>query len=178
MARPSLGLVLGIVATVGVVAAVVAGLSLIDGPQARRDTRLDDKRIADLKHLAGAIDCYWTLEKGGALPDDLDALAARLDAGWRETELPGKCRMRDRSDPETAEPYGYRVLNGAEYELCATFSRASENDSPGFSNEHVRWRHEAGELCFALRAENIDLGAAEPPQYEFYSQPLSSDSSN
>ena len=78
VARPSLGLVLGAVATAAVVAAVAAGLSLIDGPQARRDARLDDKRIADLDHLAGAIDCYWTLEEGRSLPEDLDALAARL----------------------------------------------------------------------------------------------------
>lgn len=173
MARLPIGLVLGVVATVGVVAAVVTGLSLIDGPQTRRETMLDQGRIADLKGLAGVIDCYWTLEHGSGLPQDIDALVARMDSGWRETDLPRICRVRGLTDPETAEPYGYRMLGGADYELCATFSRPSQDDDAEITGKNTRWRHEAGEFCFALMAEEIELDDANSPLNQFEIQPLS-----
>ena len=80
--------------------------------------------------------------------------------------------MRDRSDPVTGESYVYRLHHGADYELCATFSRASDNDGPGFGDENTRWRHEAGEQCFALSAQDIELAAAEAPPSHVEVQPV------
>jgi hypothetical protein len=60
-------------------------------------------------------------------------------------------RLRNRSqsqpplrDPETGQPYEYRVLAGSAYELCAIFRQ------PSLPNNSSFWSHGAGRSCFRL----------------------------
>ena len=64
-------------------------------------------------------------------------------------------------DPETKEEYEYRKTGDLSFELCATFSRVSEEKNPYGYPEYPRpmmdskagiesqdWDHEAGRYCF------------------------------
>ena len=61
----------GIVST-AVVAAVAAGIYLLRSPSEERTLRLDERRVADLVALSGAVDVYWTRHQ--RLPASLDEL--------------------------------------------------------------------------------------------------------
>ena len=65
-------------------------------------------------------------------------------------ELSREPGVRVSSDPDTGESYRYRTLGADEFELCATFARASE-PQPG-SGVDV-WQHPAGAHCFMLKVE-------------------------
>ena len=71
----------GGVASLAVVASVAAGIYLLRSPSEERTLRLDQRRVADLMALSGAVDVYWTRHK--SLPGSLDELRAepvgRLD---------------------------------------------------------------------------------------------------
>jgi hypothetical protein len=57
-----------------------------------------------------------------------------------ETELP-------LADPETGQPYGYRVLDDRRFELCGDFARPS-----GGRLQDAIWTHGGGRQCFARTA--------------------------
>jgi multidrug efflux pump subunit AcrA (membrane-fusion protein) len=123
--------------------AVIAGLFLIGPPGEERKRKLDAIRVSDLRAIAAAVDRYWTTHS--ALPASLEALAKERDTSVRLL------------DPETGQPYQYRVSEGDAYELCADFASydgedrsttpgtaASGESYPGF------WSHQAGWTCFRI----------------------------
>lgn len=132
----------------GVVAATAAAVGVavlvLDSPAEARRQRLDERRVANLREIAGAIDVYWTRE--GALPPDLDALV-----GVRGLDAP-------RTDPVTDEPYDYRVAGERTYELCATFATVAPGREPrGYrQRQDSFWHHPAGEHCFEVEAEDVE----------------------
>lgn len=118
------------VASLVVVASVVAGLMAVDSPEERRRERADERREADLTSLAWAIDTYW--EQQGRLPDELGDL---MQPGL----LP-----RMRVDPMTNALYEYSG-RGERYRLCAVFALESDRAVP-----EGTWDHPAGRHCFDL----------------------------
>lgn len=112
-----------------VIAAVVAGLTLIGSPAEQRLLRLDEQRVGELRQLASAAERRWDDEE--RLPDAADEL---VDPRYL-TRLP--------TDPSTSQPYEYRVTAPRQFEVCATFDRASRPDLAGDF-----WFHEAGHRCF------------------------------
>lgn len=123
-------LILGVATTAF---AVGSGLWLIGSPANEAARRTDDRRVQNLQAIATAIDLFWQRAEG--LPENLAALGAELSVPLEAT------------DPETGEPYDYRAAGGKEYELCASFSRASESVT-----RDARWTHGAGRQCFSLTA--------------------------
>jgi hypothetical protein len=115
-----------------VAAAVVAGLTIIGTPSEQRLMRLDERRIMDLRSLSFYVNQYRRQRQ--ALP------------GRAEDVIDGQTTTRLSVDPESQQPYDYRVIDAARYELCATFSRRSRAPSNDF------WFHEAGRRCFSLDA--------------------------
>jgi len=128
-----------IAAALAVIGAVVAGLIVLGPPREQRAERLDDRRIEDLRGIAGAVDLHWT--RDGRLIDSLEEVKAELQTS------------SDR-DPETGEPYVYEPLGADRYRLCATFSRASPTERDPRRRDF--WRHAAGRQCFELEAEKIE----------------------
>ncbi len=122
-----------------VAAAVLAGVTLLGSPSDQRSLRLDEERVRDLMAISGVAERY--LRGHDALPDSL----AELTRGeqWSVT------RSRD---PETQEPYTYRVTGPSSYELCAGFA----NPLAAAAAEEMRlsafWQHPAGRHCFAFDA--------------------------
>ena len=121
----------GIVST-AVVAAVAAGIYLLRSPSEERTLRLDQRRVADLRTLSGAVDVYWTRHQ--RLPASLDEL---------RSEPVGRL---DLSDPASSSTYEYRRLADRSYEVCATFERdSSARERP--AGDGV-WAHRLGRQCF------------------------------
>jgi hypothetical protein len=56
------------------------------------------------------------------------------------------------ADPETHRPFEYYFLSGTKYQLCATFSTASDPDSNFEVRGNEFWRHGVGRKCFTLDA--------------------------
>jgi len=126
-----------VVATV--VVSVIGGLLLLGSPRKERERRLDERRVAEMRAIANAVDWYWT--RHGRLPDSFADLS-------REQAI-----QVNPLDPETQQPYDYRVLGVNSYELCATFARnaAEEDHVPqgGF------WAHGSGSQCFRLEPKAV-----------------------
>lgn len=89
-----------------VVAGAIAGSFIVLGsPTSQKEKRFDEARSYDLRYLRSDIEEY-AYDKG-KLPRDLSVLSYMY------------------YDPQTGDPYEYKVTGGATYSLCANFSQAS-----------------------------------------------------
>lgn len=143
-ARP-LGAWLLAAGAIAVLASLAAAIAVIGTPAQQRRMRFDEARVRDLERLQLAIAGYRRDE--GRLPPRLDAIA-RLR---RDTP-------RDDRDPETGAPYGYRIIEGDRYALCAVFALPTP-DSGRWADPD--WRHPAGRHCFSRR---IGATAGDPAE--------------
>lgn len=132
-----------IIAVVGAI--LVVGLYFAGSPQRARNLRLDDRRVSDLQSLQNQIVWHWQTKK--SLPSTVSQLAE---------SQPG---FVSPTDPETKLAYEYRVIDALKFELCATFTLATPENSynqgyPYYSYPQqyvvgaVDWKHEAGRVCF------------------------------
>jgi len=119
--------------TVVVAVAVIAGLVVIGTPGEQRLVRLDLARVADLRSLSMMANLEWNKRH------ELPARAEELVDGQSMTRLP--------LDPESHQPYEYRVTEAERFEVCATFSRRSRAE-----DDNDFWFHEAGHRCFQFTA--------------------------
>ena len=124
---------LGVVVAVAVVATVAGGIRLMGSPREARARALDDRRESDLRAITIEVQRHYTRE--AMLPEAL------ADQGGS----PG------RRDPDTAEPYEYRVIGGAKYELCATFQTSTHDE--GLNEWNMFATHPAGRHCFEAEAK-------------------------
>lgn len=125
-------------AGLAVVAALVAGFTIIGSPETARLRRLDIQRVYDLRSLSNAIEIYWRNH-------------ARLPASLNDLQDVSQWTALRVTDAVSGQPYDYRIKEGAAYELCAQFDTAltekSDPTSPAF------WRHDRGRQCFGLEAK-------------------------
>jgi hypothetical protein len=133
------GRLLILLASVVVAGTIGAALMLVGSPADERVRQSDRRRVADLVSIGQAADRYWTRHR---------RLATSIDEVGGE----GGSTLATR-DPETSEPYEYRVLSDKAYELCARFQRDSAAD--GLISGGDFWAHGAGRQCFRLEARNI-----------------------
>ena len=129
------GLLLIVVSAVVAVVAV-AGFLTMGSPDRTRLYRIDERRTEELQSIAVAIETHYA--NGKRLPDRLSDLRV----------VPGD--TQDWHDPLSGQPYEYRVIGGSRYELCATFSLASEEGDV----RSQQWAHGAGRQCFELDANH------------------------
>ncbi len=137
-AAPALrGLV--ICAIVVVVATLGYSIYLVGTPGQQRAERLDERRVDDLRNISQNVDIYFNLNE--EMPQSLQDLGG------------SRFHVRSIEDPDTGLIYEYRVLEGAEYELCAVFTTDSgdRRDERRSFSERV-WEHSAGRNCFQLEA--------------------------
>ncbi|MEX2263894.1 MAG: DUF5671 domain-containing protein [Bryobacteraceae bacterium] len=132
------GRVFAAAASAAVMVALVLGFGRLGPPQAQRQIEADRQRAEDLQTIARNLHALWRAGDRGQtqLPDTLSGLNER---GLRT------------ADPITREPYEYRVFEGPEYQLCATFSTAGQG--PVRSPRPNRFvAHPLGRHCFQLNA--------------------------
>ncbi|PIS05430.1 MAG: hypothetical protein COT81_01465 [Candidatus Buchananbacteria bacterium CG10_big_fil_rev_8_21_14_0_10_42_9] len=123
----------------------VAGFTIIGSPQTARLLKFDDARVNDLSQIRFEVESYFFTT---------DSLPSSLD------DLPGEYR-----DPETGQAYTFKLVDENKYELCSTFSLASEGPeyryAPGYAEP---WQnHGAGEECYQLEV-TVDPDAPQYPR--------------
>ena len=113
---------LAAIASVAVLASIIAGYSHLGSRERQRDLQADQRRIQHLGYLQGEVSAAW--KRDGSLPA---AAGARF------------------KDPVTGAPYTYRPGSGSKYEICATFA----DPGPEWDQQ---WPHNAGLTCFTRDA--------------------------
>ncbi len=140
-------LIASALATLALLSAIIFGFMEIGTPAEQRDRRLDDERVQELTSIKyNALNFYTTNE---ALPKSLEDISFS----------PG-----DILDPVSTLPYRYTVVNATTFEVCADFAGKSFDDQVarpiskpyGFTTEET-FRHTAGENCFTLTIDPVDL---------------------
>lgn len=137
--------ILGIIATLVIVAAVIAGLVLIEGPGKARTDRFDAERINNLNGLAHLIDAHYREHRD--MPADLSEIEEEYDFD------------RLSLDPRTDEPYPYERLSENSYRLCATFENEGPHRISAYRQPVLEWQKDvrtvsptaadgAGQHCF------------------------------
>ena len=140
MKRPNRSVFFATILIVAVVSSIIVGIFLLGPPSEWRLRRLDERRVSDLRELSYAIDEYWTRES--MLPSSLDELS------WEDEWLAGLV------DPETREPYEYRMLSSRTYELCAEFAQETDIGGRDVPSQYL-WFHGSGRQCFQLEAHDV-----------------------
>jgi hypothetical protein len=135
---PRIHAAFGIVASLVVALAVAWGFVLVGSPATRRLERFDEQRLEDLQTIAREIQL---MVKD---PDNKQKLKEPLPKTLAEAAARARNERVNPRDPESGEPYVYRVKNETTYELCATFARNRDRDSLVF------WNHPAGGHCFTI----------------------------
>lgn len=116
-----------------VVALLIPGFWFVGAPGRQRALRADQKRLQDIDMVSGRIRNVWNANH--KLPERLDQLPE---------PAPG--------DPVSGAGYEYAIKGGSQYEMCATFAKASlQNDLP----QAKIWTHPAGRHCFLLDAATV-----------------------
>lgn len=133
---------LGRLAATAVAVTIALGLFSSGSPQQARMRDLDARRVRDLRAIWAQLETER--REGRDLPRSLEELAAR----------PSAAGLQSLGDPESREPYGYRLVDSVTVELCARFASVDSLTSPDGPPGAARfWRHQAGRQCFTLKAQ-------------------------
>lgn len=139
--KTSIPKTLAIIISVVVVASIILGFFIIGTPSDQRDRRFDEQRIGDLQMLQAQIVDYWVKKK--ALPKDLNSL---------EDNISGFISPKD---PVTKQPYEYKTASQLSFELCATFTKPSQDTITGrkefyspYDSTQQNWSHGAERTCW------------------------------
>ena len=136
--------ILAIIFSGVVLASIILGFFIVGTPADQRDRRFDDQRVSDLQMLQAQIVDYWN--KKDALPKGLNNL---------EDNISGFTTPKD---PATKQAYEYKIISSLSFELCANFSKPSQNTAAIGQKEAYmyspyglmsqNWDHEAGRICW------------------------------
>lgn len=115
------------------------GFYLAGSPQNQRLVRFDDSKVSNLQTIQSYLVYNWWQQKG-SLPANLDLLNDPI-SGF---SVP--------VDPQSNQPYEYRLTGIRSFQLCATFNKESlvtDTTKPvpaGY--QYDNWQHGAGRVCF------------------------------
>ena len=139
-----------VVASLVVLATLVAAFMVMRSPSAQREVTLDQRRVMDLTRLGHAVDTYANLH-GGMPPQELAVLAQQPGSG-----LP-------RHDPVSARPYAYQRTGDDRYFLCAVFATDTAKTGEAAMQPYGdAWAHGAGRHCFDRVVQGRAAKAAAP----------------
>jgi len=129
-------LVIAIVAVI-----VIVGFFIAGSPFKQRLVRFDRERVNDLQMIQGQIVNFWINKE--KLPASLNDLKDNISGFVAPV------------DPETGNPYEYRVKGNLTFELCANFNFTSKEgavniSAPAYPRYGIEenWNHSAGRVCF------------------------------
>ncbi|MCX6703166.1 MAG: DUF5671 domain-containing protein [Candidatus Zambryskibacteria bacterium] len=136
-----------IVASVCIVAAIVAGFMVLGSPRVQRLVKYDQTKISDLQNIASQVRYFYDTNK--VLPQTLTEIAQGNTYGGGTY-----------TDVQTSKPYVYKIINATTFEVCAVFNKdfkynsgiTSANEPVTKSDEQgvveVWGAYKAGESCF------------------------------
>lgn len=139
---------IGLVVSFIVLSAVVGGFFIIGSPQSLREIRYDQEKIRDLSNIQWQIINFYQQKE--RLPENLEELKDPL-VGFILPE-----------DSQTESMYGYEVVEGLTFKLCAVFNKESRDYVEGIKppvkqinssqlrlvRDDENWTHGVGETCF------------------------------
>lgn len=141
--------VLASIVAIVVIASIVLGFFIVGTPADQRERRFDDQRINDLQTLQSQIVDYWVRK------DSLPLSLSNLEDNIIGFIVP--------VDPSDKGPYEYKIIDSLSFELCAVFSRSSEESGLVGQNTKAlnspyglfqqNWDHDTGRYCWT---RNID----------------------
>lgn len=146
-----------------IILAVACSFFVLGSPQYQRSRRFDERRVGDLQIIQSEIIEYWRQKQ--RLPETLEMLTDDV-RGFRAPR-----------DPETDQPYEYRIAGALAFELCATFqteSNTSPNRNSRFappypvpaydarSDAPENWKHAQGRACFTRTIDPERYPSAKP----------------
>ena len=133
-----------------VLAGIVGGFAIVGSPAKQRALRFDGQRVNDLSNIQWQIVNYW--QQKGQLPAALTDLNDSISG------------FKSPTDPDTHASYEYAAKGNAAFELCGTFSLASQDIAGrgAYGNgssvpmsypyptgdQNDSWAHPAGRACF------------------------------
>jgi hypothetical protein len=123
-----------------VIISIIIGFVVMGSPAQQRMKRLDGERVSNLQNIQWQIINYWQTKS--VLPDSLSKLEDSISGYVAPT------------DPDTDEPYTYRVKGELAFELCAAFNLSSDKSKVDNNRYPIKsiygetWEHKAGEVCF------------------------------
>lgn len=123
---------------VSVLVSLAWGAWSIGSPTQERVRKLDEQRLSDLQSLAGSV--YAIVYKGRPYEPAQDIVSLPQDL----KEVVAQSGVVRTNDPETGEPYIYRLIDTTHFQVCAVFALAAEHPYDRF------WNHGAGEQCFSF----------------------------
>jgi hypothetical protein len=136
-----------IVASICIVAAIVAGFVVLGSPRTQRLVKYDQTKISDLQNIASQVRYFYDTNK--VLPQTLTEIAQGNAYG-----------VGTYTDVQTSKPYVYKIINATTFEVCAVFNKdfkynsgiTSINEPVTKSDEQgvveVWGAYKAGESCF------------------------------
>jgi len=127
--------------SVVVLTGVGFGFYTVGTPWQQRSRNLDRTRVTDLQALERAVFDYH--RQNSSLPKEL----TDLKGSFAYTPMP--------ADPETKEPYEYRVVDQNSFELCATFKTKPVSDYSRYPVLDSKWNYEPGRKCFSSKVEQV-----------------------
>jgi hypothetical protein len=137
-----------------IISAAIVGLALVWGflvagsPMAQRLERFDERKLGNLETISREI---MNIVYEGRSPDAEGVGPIRpVPPTLQDVREQALSRRVGIADPQTGEPYGYRVTGDYTYELCAIFN--FQRDQP----YDVAWNHPAGRHCFEFDTARPD----------------------
>jgi len=119
---------------------IVVGFVLSGSPFEQRRIRFDEQRVSNLQEIQYQVIDSWIAK--GALPASIDTLKSPLTGFVPPV------------DPETNNPYEYRLTPPLTFTLCANFSTTSESAALQRGTTPLKpgsmdfWDHGVGNVCF------------------------------
>ncbi len=129
-----------------VLATVVAGFFIIGTPQQMRVQKQDAIRVQDLQNIQWQVVNYWQQK------EKLPASLSDVNDPISNTIVP--------VDPQTKQPYEYKVTGRLSFQFCATFATKGDSMQNGPVARPVapigvggkeltdNWQHDAARTCF------------------------------
>jgi len=136
---------------------VIGAFFLVGSPAKQRIIQKDDLRVSNLQSIQNQVEQYWFANN--VLPETLSVI--------EEAGIYGLVAR----EPETNEPYIYRIVDDHNYRLCATFSLSNKEEmngkvsSPMYGYYGMSWLHDAGETCFDLKVQDALGQVGEKPVF-------------
>jgi hypothetical protein len=143
-------IIVGAVASLLVLIAIVAGFPIMGSPFTQREYRFDEEKVRDLQTIQYEIINYWQTKE--TLPQNLETLESDSIRGFIVPV-----------DSQTKKPFEYRTTGATAFELCAEFNRESRATDTGgisyptpayypekgYDGANDVWSHEKGRQCFS-----------------------------
>ncbi|MDO8664188.1 MAG: DUF5671 domain-containing protein [Candidatus Liptonbacteria bacterium] len=121
-------------------AVIVCGFYFAGSPFKQRSVKFDNQRVSDLQTIQSQTVYYWQQKE--KLPQSLNDLKDSI-SGF----IPP-------SDPDTNQPYEYRVTGNLSFEFCSEFALSSDESAATQRYAYPtgikdNWNHSAGRVCFS-----------------------------